>query len=92
MIKVKEGTPKFNTSLCNSCRNAHIMRYENNEVTLCDELHPAQNIITRPVTTCNRYDDNSRPSLYDMRQIAWTLETNADKKFTGFAPPKKEDH
>lgn len=39
------------------------------------------------IVDCNQYDNKSHASIWDMRDIAWVLSTDKQKKF-GFKSPK----
>ena len=41
------------------------------------------------VVECSRYADRSRPSLWDMRQIAWVLQTDSKRQKKGFLRAKE---
>lgn len=86
VLKIKGGTVSGKTNLCKTCRDSHITRDRNNqEVTICNSGRAR--LITSPIAECNRYDDESLPSLYDLRQIAWTVETDKKTKQVGFLSP-----
>jgi hypothetical protein len=40
--------------------------------------------LARAVVECNRYVDRNQPSLWDMRQIAWVLDTDSRRQRIGF--------
>jgi len=40
--------------------------------------------LARAVVECNRYVDRNQPSLWDMRQIAWVLDTDPKRQRMGF--------
>ncbi|HET8550108.1 MAG TPA: hypothetical protein VFL57_18990 [Bryobacteraceae bacterium] len=41
------------------------------------------------VIECSRYVNRSEPSLYDMRQIAWVLQTDSRRQKIGFLRAKE---
>jgi hypothetical protein len=41
------------------------------------------------VVECSRYGNRSEPSLYDMRQIAWVLQTDSRRQKIGFIRAKQ---
>jgi hypothetical protein len=41
------------------------------------------------VVECNEYEDRSQPSLWDMRQIAWVLQTDSRRQRIGFIRAKQ---
>jgi 2-oxoglutarate dehydrogenase complex dehydrogenase (E1) component-like enzyme len=38
---------------------------------------------------CNRYDDRTKPSLWDLRQMAWVLRTDSKRQKLGFIRAKE---
>jgi hypothetical protein len=88
--KVYGGDPDTSvTSLCMTCRNG--MRTVG---TSSVDVKVHCRMFDKPiqmafVSECSSYDDKRLPSLYDMRQIAWVLETDRKaQKTIGFRPPK----
>lgn len=90
-IKIRQGTPTHTaTSLCESCRRAIVVRGRtlDEEIIQCGALSgPFADRIVFRVTSCNRYDDRSRPSLNSMTAIAWELRTDTEAKQIGFMSP-----
>ena len=41
------------------------------------------------VVECNRYVDRSAPSLWEMKQIAWVLNTESKREAIGFVRAKE---
>jgi len=83
---VQNGTP-FGPRLCDRCRMAQIMRGDG----LQDNVYcrsTAQHVRLR-VVECNSFDDKSRPSLWDMTQMAWVLATSSGGRVIGFVSAKE---
>jgi hypothetical protein len=86
-VKVKDGTPLYGPSLCDSCSRAHIAKgYRATEIlVICDALyrdHP----VPFPIRECTHYLDKNRRDLEEMEDIAWLLDTPGAKRKAGFAP------
>jgi hypothetical protein len=84
-VYVKNGTPLYGPSLCDSCSRAHIARgYRATEiVVICDALyrdHP----VPFPIRDCTHYLDKNRRDLEEMEEIAWIIETGGTKRKAGF--------
>lgn len=89
VLQIKGGTTKGQTNLCKTCRESMITRDRNNhEVTLC--LYSRVRQITAPIAECNKYDNMSMPSLYDLKQIAWSVETDKKSSKIGFYSPEEQ--
>ena len=85
MNKVIGGTPQGSQSLCATCRFAQNMRGLNmQQESICLRTQPNR-LIKFPVETCSGYDDKRIPSLYDMENIAWRVQTR-NRGPAGFAP------
>lgn len=82
VLKIIDGTPRTQTSLCESCWHSTIINGENFEkIVHCNELGRD---IRFKVNRCNRYDDKALPSLQDLEKIAWVVESRVKDK-VGFA-------
>jgi hypothetical protein len=82
--------PRREESLCNSCRNAKIVRGHaaSHEICACNEFH-LEREIRFPVSECSAYDDKRRPALYHMERIAWILVTKKAGREAGFISAKE---
>ena len=90
MTKIHGGTPHHSApSLCLSCRHAAITRGVRlgDEQIICAEKSAPYDRIRMHVVECSKFDDKRMPSLYDMRQIAWSLCTDLKGKSIGFLSP-----
>lgn len=71
--KVIGGTPKGFQSMCTTCRNAvNLTGLNCQQVSYCQALGRR---VTFPINTCSVYSDKRMPSLYDMEQIAWSIQS-----------------
>lgn len=89
-IRVIGGTVENHSqSLCQTCRNGMITKgpAESSERVRCECL-AADPVMPQPIVSCTSYDDKSRPSLHDMRSIAWILRTDQSGKAIGFVTNK----
>lgn len=90
MIKVYGGTTKCESSLCLSCRNATVVHGQTGVLIECSVLYRENGRIVaamQPVVACSEYDDKARPSLSNMREIAWELTPNKKTGKLGFVSP-----
>lgn len=91
VTKIQDGTRSDETDLCRTCSRSHIMEGAalSSRITYCD------NIFNKPIrgriAKCNRYYPKNLPSIHDLYQIAWTLETDKKKQY-GFVSPKERDN
>jgi hypothetical protein len=58
----------------------------NDSVVFCNAVDAR---ITFEVRDCNSYEDKRQPSIYDMKEAAWVLRTDAHRKKIGFVPYRK---
>jgi hypothetical protein len=91
-IKVKNGTPLYGASLCQTCDCALIIKgYREGEHTIiCQSAWPSRQILY-PVRECTGYVANGRESLCEMRKIAWELLPRGPKGQAGFAGPPTQE-
>lgn len=88
MFKIVKGTPG-SKSICNGCRfYRHRMLESGEEIRMCSQSYDYHIPITKVIVDCNDFEESNRPSLYDMRQQAWFLKTNASGQALGFMPRK----
>jgi hypothetical protein len=73
------GAPR----LCDTCQSGVVRRGAPDSD---EEIHCliTQHRLARAVVECNRYVDRSQPSLWDMRRIAWVLDTDSKRTRIGF--------
>lgn len=71
-------------SLCSSCQSSILV--ENQRGGLIRHCRTLERDLPHPVKTCTAYNQKGRPSIYEMKQIAWLIE--APKTYAGFVPPK----
>lgn len=89
IFKIFQGTRSLNAPrLCDSCHSGLVTRgaTSTEETVYCDW---AERTIGIRVTECNRYSDRALPSLYEMRKIAWVLETSVSRHGIGFVPARQ---
>ena len=83
-LKVLGGTRSADAPrLCDTCQSGVVRKGapESDEDVYCTIT--AQRL-ARAVVECNRYVDRTQPSLWDMRQIAWVLDTDSKRGRIGF--------
>jgi hypothetical protein len=89
-LKVMGGTRSdAEPRLCDTCRSGLVTRgaAESDEQVFCMMIKGQP--VGRPVVECNRYVNRTLPSLWDMRQIAWVLETDSKRQRIGFIRAKE---
>lgn len=88
LIKIERGTRSDNIRLCDTCSNGQVMRgpAESEEVVYC---HYLDKPITLQVVECTNYQDKSKPTLGEMKTIAWMLRTDRTGHKIGFASPSQ---
>jgi hypothetical protein len=62
------------------------------KIIQCTEMHE-DHTINFSVSECSNYDSKATPALYEMRQIAWNIETKPKNKagFTAGVATKGDD-
>ena len=77
-------------SLCLGCSRAVIMRGSLKEILFlgCHALSDGEGVVEAPkdVEHCSEFSDPNEASLYDMRMVAWSLNTDKGRN-VGFSPP-----
>lgn len=84
LLKVMSGTRSPESPrLCDTCQSGVVHRgaAESDEHVYCTVIE--RQVQTR-VVECNRYVYRTRPSLWDLRQIAWVLRTDSKRQPIGF--------
>ena len=80
--------------LCRDCQNSVLIEDEaGKRLGHCTATWEAPLKLVSPIKKCNSYRSKHDVSLSEMREIAWTLQTDAGR-LVGFKPPepkKKED-
>ena len=92
-VHVKNGTPVYGPSLCDTCVNAHIERgyRESEDLVICQTTYPEHRVKFR-VRQCSSYTERKRQSLKRMEQIAWTIMAKGTRRRTGFVRPGAADN
>ena len=75
-LKILSGTRSAHAPrLCDTCNSGVVRRgaAESDEQIYCTII---QREVRNRVVECNRYIDRTQPSLWDLRQIAWVLDTD----------------
>ena len=88
-LKVLSGTRSSHAPrLCDSCQSGVVRRgaSESDEEVYCTIT---KRKTTMRVIECSRYVNCSQPSLWDMRQIAWVLQTDSKRQKIGFLRAKE---
>ena len=88
MIKVQDGTRNDGKAICRTCQHGIVARgaADSNEFIHCGYIGRR---ITITVAECSKYVDSTTPSLNDMYNIAWILETSKNQRVIGFVSPQE---
>jgi hypothetical protein len=95
-IRIKNGTPVFGESPCESCTKSHIERgfRESEERVYCEATYYTHRVLFH-VRECNGYVEKRRQTLSQMEDVAWILTPRGCKRKAGFVPAselrKQED-
>ncbi|MGO9588698.1 MAG: hypothetical protein ACLP3K_01455 [Candidatus Acidiferrales bacterium] len=89
-VNVKDGTPVYGPSLCETCVNAHVERgyRETDLVIFCQATYFEHGVRFR-VRECSNYVEKKRQRLKDMEEVAWVLMPRDGKRVAGFVPPEE---
>jgi len=84
-VKVRDGTPLNRTSLCHSCKWAHVMKgyRANDEAVRCSAVYPTMRV-PFSVRECTEYFDRNHPTKKEMEDTAWILLTKRIERHLGF--------
>jgi hypothetical protein len=84
-ISIKNGTPRSEPSLCESCSRGFIARgYSETElVVVCLALYPERRM-SFPVRVCTGYIEKNKPTIREMEEMALILDRVALKRDAGF--------
>jgi hypothetical protein len=87
-LTVKNGTPIYGPSLCETCTHAHIEKgyRASEELVFCTANYPVHRV-PFAVRDCTSYIDKMRQNLHEMERIAWTLSPRGPKRQAGFSAP-----
>ena len=87
---MKNGTPLYGDSLCESCTKAHIERgfRESEERVFCEATYYTHRVLF-PVRECSGYVEKKRQTLDQMEEIAWVLTPRGSKRRAGFVPAEE---
>ncbi len=91
-VKMKNGTPVYGPSLCETCELALMLKgyRENERLVVCQAMWPEREV-KFPVQECSAYMSKGRESLCEMKKIAWMLQPRGPKRPAGFVAPCGED-
>jgi hypothetical protein len=82
MASMKLKIQREYTGLCGSCRHATLAETRNGKLLIrCDWFSRP---IDEPIAVCSKHSDRRLPSLSDMRNTAWILQTDDRKRAIGF--------
>ncbi|HTC94515.1 MAG TPA: hypothetical protein VK699_13835 [Terriglobales bacterium] len=89
-LKVQNGTPVGNESMCSTCRYARIIKgfSESEEIVFCELSYQSFRVPFR-VRECSEYDDKRLPRRYEMEKIAYILLSKTVGRDIGFVTPNE---
>lgn len=82
-VKIRGGTTASTGNLCETCTLGLIAKGDNfrQRIQYCQVFERA---VDFEVRECSSFIEKTRVSLHDMRQMAWVIQTDKDKKNIGF--------
>jgi hypothetical protein len=86
---VRGGTPLHGKSLCDSCRNAHIVKgtAESERLVVCEaQYYRPERVPFQTVVECTSFRRVNMLSLNQMEKMAYIIETDPRGKPIGFKP------
>jgi hypothetical protein len=86
-LKVHNGTVSHGeSSLCNTCRNATIIRGRtlDEEIVQCQAVAMRVTRVTFKVISCSAYSDERLPTYMQMMEEAWILQPGSKRRPPGF--------
>jgi hypothetical protein len=85
---IKDGTKNSDINLCKTCTRAvHVEGQRlDDAITFCNYLDKR---ITFKVSKCSMYRRMNDMDLYEMKTIAWLIDSKEGGKKIGFVPPNK---
>ncbi|SRR5258708_32024214 len=84
---VQRGTRSFDSPrLCDTCESGVVIRgvAEGEEQVFCSLMERS---VAMRVAECSQYHDKAQPSLWAMKDIAWTLDIDRKRQRIGFTAP-----
>ena len=93
VFKIHNGTERNDRpNLCKTCYCGQVFigRDTGKQTVICNKPTPAV-LMQEAVVSCTGYYDRTQPSLSDMQDIAWTVNTDKSGRTVGFKPPEKKD-
>jgi hypothetical protein len=87
-VHVKDGTPLYGPSLCETCERALVVKgyRETEHVVVCQAAYPELRV-KFAVRECTRYTRQGRQGLQSMEEMAWTLVPRGPARQAGFLVP-----
>lgn len=76
LFKIRNGTPVSGSSLCHTCLHGQITRgREFQEMIICHKAWSHPRVINFNVAECSMHMDTSKPTLQEMKEIAWEVQS-----------------
>src|SRR5579872_6659838 len=91
---VEGGTP-VGPPLCRTCHSSMYIKgkAEGQELLFCSKIDTWYDTpLPFEAYECSAYSDKRLPDLYDMKKVAWIIQSDALTKRVGFLPPKSPEH
>lgn len=88
VLKVHQGTVRSDVNLCPGCRFSFRTTgaLTGRQTIVCNALHPPKQL-REPIAQCSAFSDRTTPSLDQMEEIAWSLQTDKGGRSVGFLSP-----
>jgi hypothetical protein len=92
-VRIKDGTPVGNESLCNSCSHGLIVRgfRETEELVFCTYSFDQPIRLPFKVYKCTGHDDRNRPTWEQMEKMAIDVDPSPTRKHAGFFYPDRDE-
>lgn len=92
-IRVKNGTPVGNDSLCETCRSSLILRGYRETETIVYCTYPFEEVLVVPfkIRDCSGYCDKTVPTRCEMEEMALLINEATSAKPAGFRKSSDDD-
>jgi hypothetical protein len=88
LLKIHNGTRSDAIHLCRTCRQATFAKGagESQEIIKCAAFNA---FVRLRIFECSSYLDRTKPTFYEMEQIAWMIVTKSGGRQIGFLSPQE---
>lgn len=89
-FKIKDGTTNSSKDLCQTCSNRFIRRGaigSGEDLKMCKAFRDPQPVYGA-IAECSGYFPANEPDLWNLKEIAWKIDTDKKTGKVGFISPK----